>query len=158
MQPAIRSFDADRDTLHTALLYHAAVRDGATAYTVAQRRAWSPDVPETGAWRARLTQQTVLCAEGPDGLVGFMSFDASGLLDLAFVAPEAAGRGVGSALLAATEEAARKAGLARLTTDASHMLAPLLRRRGWSVLDERIVERRGVTLANTRMEKMLTPL
>lgn len=84
-----------------------------------------------------------------------MALGAEGYLDLAFVAPEAARQGVGSALLAGIEEIVRARGITRMTTQASLVAKPFFARHGWQVETRQSVERQGVTLTNFRMWKDL---
>jgi putative acetyltransferase len=141
----------------TARLYYDAVHGGTgDHYDAKQRRAWAPAVPETDAWADRLAAQTVFVAEQGDRLVGFMTLEAGGCIDLAFVAPDCTGRGIAAALYDRIVAAARDKGLTRLTADASHLLRPFLERRGWVVVREQTVERDGVALTNFAMEGALT--
>ena len=140
-----------------ARIFHDAIRIGAAAhYTEAERRAWAPVCPSADAWRARLIGLWTLVAHGPDGPSGFMSLRPDGYLDLAFVAPDRAGQGVGSALLHATETHARATAIPRLTTQASLAARGFFLRHGWLETAPQTVERGGVKLRNFRMEKWLT--
>jgi putative acetyltransferase len=94
-------------------------------------------------------------AEQEGRLLGFMTIDAAGFVDLAFVAPAALGRGVGWHLHRAVEARARELGAWALTTEASRMARPFFERQGWSVLAEQTVTKRGVELTNYRMRKAL---
>ena len=63
-----------------------------------------------------------------------MSFrENDGLLDLAFVHPEFAGRGVAYALYQAVLERAKRAGLARMNVVASEPSFRFFSRQGWRV-------------------------
>ena len=75
-----------------------------------------------------------------------------GYLDFAYVAPDAMGQGVAKALYDAILAVAEKAGLARLTSEASHLARRFFERQGWRVVEEQSVARNGVTLTNFRME------
>ena len=94
-------------------------------------------------------------AERDGQLVDFMTIDATGYIDLAFVAPQAHGQGVGWRLYAAVEARARKLGATVLTTEASHVARPFFERQGWSILAEQSVVKRGVALTNCRMRTAL---
>ena len=151
----VRSYrDGDADALGE--VFHRAVREGASGlYDAEQVAAWSPEAPTGVGWAARLAgAETVVATEG-DVTVGFMSMDGDGYLDLAFVVPEAMGRGVADALYAVLEGRARASGRLRLSTEASLLAEPFLVRHGWRVVARQEVERQGVTLKNARMEKRL---
>ena len=81
-----------------------------------------------------------------------------GLLDLAYVHPEHVRVGHASALYAVIEGRARRAGLARIETEASRLAEPFFLAQGWRVLARQEVERQGVLIPNARMEKELVRL
>lgn len=138
-------------------IFHRAVHEGAAGrYSKAERDAWSPRPPASRMWEGRLSEADTVVAVEEGVPVGFMSLDLSrGYLDLAYVLPEAMGQGVAAALYAVLESRARASGLARLTTEASHLAEPFFARQGWRVLRRQTVERHGVMLSNAVMEKAL---
>lgn len=152
----VRSY-APGDARALGEVFHRAVHEGASRrYTPAECNAWSPRPPASRLWEARLADAETVVAETPEGPVGFMSLDpARGYLDLAFVVPEAMGRGVAAALYAVLEGRARAAGLVRLTTEASLLAEPFFARHGWRLVARQEVERHGVLLRNAVMEKTL---
>ena len=138
-------------------IFHRAIQDGARRrYTSRQRDAWSPARPEGPLWDARLARVDTIVAEHEGRVLGFMALDLSvAYLDLAFVAPEAMGRGVAAAIYAVVEGRALAAGLAALETQASRLSEPFFRRRGWTLIARQKVERRGVRIPNAQMVKTL---
>lgn len=152
----VRSF-APSDAKALGEVFHRAVHEGASVrYTPEECAAWSPAPPSSRMWQDRLAGAETVVAETPAGPVGFMSLDLSrGYLDLAFVLPEAMGRGVAAALYAVLEGRARAAGLMRLTTEASLLAEPFFARQGWQLVARQQVERHGVLLRNALMEKTL---
>ena len=148
---------APADAGALARIFYDAVHIGAADhYTPAQRNAWAAHVPTSEAWEKRLTGLWTVVAHRPEGPVGFMSLRQDGYLDLAYVAPQAMGLGVGAALLAATEAHARTTRLERLTTDASRAAHGFFLRHGWREITPQTVVRNGVKLRNFRMEKPIT--
>jgi putative acetyltransferase len=139
-----------------AQVFFAAVREGASLYTQAQRAAWLPEPPEPTAFAARLARNAVVVAETSGALVGFMTLDAAGYIDLAFVRPEHQGRGVFRALSARLEVLARAEGMQRLSVHASLMAQPAFRAAGFAVIQHETVQRGGEVLARAEMEKYLT--
>ena len=152
----VRSFQAG-DAEALGRVYHHAIREGAVeAYGAAAVRAWSPEAPSGANWAERLATAETVVAEAEGTPVGFMSLvPETGLIDLAFVLPEAARSGVASALYAVLEGRARATGLACLTTEASLLAEPFFAVQGFQVVARQEVERRGVMLKNCRMEKRL---
>ena len=151
----VRRFD-DTDAEATARVFFEAVRDGTGAhYSQSQQRAWAPEVPDLGDWRARIAPQTALVAEADDEVVGFMTLTEDGCIDLAFVAPDHMGRGIATRLYLAIQDAAEARGMKRLWTDASHQARAFFERKGWKVVTTQTPVRNGVALTNFRMEKYL---
>ena len=156
MNVLVRSYAAG-DAPALGEIFHRAVHEGAAGrYSAKERAAWSPRVPDTLKWQDRLAEAETVVAEGPDGPVGFMSLYLDrGYLDLAFVLPEAMGKGVATALYAVLETRARAAGLTRLTTEASLLAEPFFARQGWQIVKRQRVERLGVMIPNAVMQKDL---
>jgi len=144
-----RDFDA------LGAVFHAAVREAATAYSEAQRAAWSP-APRAGeAWAAHLGAQAVWLAEEDGEALGFMTLTPDGYVDLAYILARTKGRGLFRRLYNALEAEARAASLARLWTDASlHAKAPF-EAVGFAVTQPETVTRGGETFKRFRMEKTL---
>ena len=132
--PAILSLF--RDTVHTVC-----ARD----YTRSQLDAWAPAEPDAAAWDASLLAHQTLVAEENGSVIGFADLGSDGYLDRLYVHRDWQGRGVASALCAALPGARR--------THASITARPFFERRGWHVVREQRVERRGVALTNFVMEK-----
>lgn len=152
----VRSY-ATGDAPVLAEIFHRSVHEGAASrYSPEECAAWSPRVPDTRSWELRLAEAETVVAEMPGGPVGFMSLDrARGYLDLAFVLPEAMGKGVAGVLYAVLEGRARARGLTRLETEASLLAEPFFARQGWRLVRRQKVERLGVFLPNAVMEKPL---
>ena len=149
---ALRQEDAPQ----LAEIFFEAVQVGTREfYDEAQRRAWGGDAPEPEVWHKKLEAVTGFVAETGGQAVGFMTIDATGYIDLAFVRPGHAGLGVGRLLYGAVEEKALSLGATHLTVAASKAAKPFFERQGWSVVEEQSVKRHGVALTNYRMEKFL---
>lgn len=136
-------------------VFHAAVREGAGRYSPAQRAAWSP-APRAGPdWAAHLSSQSVWLAETEQQVMGFLTLRADGYIDLAYIRPEAQGRGLFRKLYEEAEAQARRLGLSRLWTDASlHAKAPF-ESVGFTVRVPETVMRNGEAFKRFQMEKTL---
>ena len=132
--PAILSLF--RDTVHTVC-----ARD----YTRPQLDAWAPAEPDAAAWDASLRAHRTLVAAENGSLLAVAALGSDRYLDRLYVHRDWQGRGVASALCAALPGARR--------THASITARPFFERRGWRVVKEQRVERRGVALTNFVMEK-----
>lgn len=120
-------------------------------YTPAQLAAWAPADLDSAPWARRLQCQTFLLAEEDGALLGFASLEEDDL-DLLYVHPRHAHRGVGTVLCDALE---RRCTGSCLTVHASITARPFFTRRGYRTVKRRQVERRGVVLTNYLMEKEL---
>jgi len=138
-------------------LFRATVHEvGARFYSPEALAAWAPDDLRPADWRPRLARNTALVAEEDGAIVGFAELSPDGVVDMLYVDKDHQGRGIASALLADLEVRARKAGLARLTTDASRVARRFFLRRGFTLRAAQTVVRRGVPIENFRMAKTLT--
>ncbi|WP_337660437.1 GNAT family N-acetyltransferase [Anderseniella sp. Alg231-50] len=146
----------DDDVCETAQIFYDAVRQGAAGYYDAdQRAAWAEKVPETDQWRDRLFKQQTFVAQLDTRLAGFMTLDAGGHIDLAFVAPDLIGKGIARALYEKVEAEALRLDIRRLDTEASHMARRFFERQGWWVVRQQSVQMGDVSLTNFVMEKRL---
>lgn len=154
----VRSFQAD-DASPLGEVFYRSVREGAAnRYSKDQVEAWSPHAPSGDRWRERLEACDTIVAVDGDKRMGFMTVDANGYVDLAFVLPEVMGRGVSDAIYAVLEGRARAKGVDCLTTQASLLAEPFFARNDWQVVRRQEVEINGVILNNAAMEKQLTRL
>jgi putative acetyltransferase len=138
-------------------IFFCAVHEGArSAYGPDQRRAWAGETIDLARWTARAETLTGFVAELGGETVGFMTIDASGYIDLAFVLPSAARQGVGTRLLQGAEDWARRHAAPRLTTAASLIARPFFEKNGWHVISAEDVVYGGVNLRRFQMAKDLT--
>lgn len=117
-------------------------------YTAEQLDAWSPGTVDLDEWnRSLLTHHTLVAVRG-ERIVGFGDMDASGYLDRLFVDRDCQRQGIASALCDALERTADT-----IVTHASITARPFFERRGYRVIREQQVIRRGVFLTNYVMVK-----
>jgi GNAT superfamily N-acetyltransferase len=101
------------------------------AYSSQELRTWVELLREDGYLRPE-QPRTVLVAEHGRSLVGFGQLEPLlGELEALYVAPEEAGHGVGSSLLASLEALAWQAGAPAMCLDASLNAEPFYRARGY---------------------------
>lgn len=135
-------------------IFLCAVHEGTRGvHSREQRLAWGGETIDLTRWKAGISGLTGFVAEEDGDPVGFFTIDETDYIDLAFVLPSVAGRGVGRLLLNTVERWARGHGAKRLTTDASMAAHPFFETNGWSVLEEEIIYRKGVTLKRYKMQK-----
>lgn len=148
----VRDFEL-HDTEQTADVFFQAVRFGTKDfYSDKQRKAWAPQKPELSWWQTRLAKQTVKVAILDEAVIGFMTLDSDGKIDLAFVMPSAMGTGVSGKLYAAILQEAQLAGLRTLQTEASSLAQQFFKKRGWHTVQQQTIKRDNVELTNFLME------
>ncbi len=129
----IRPYRPD-DRAACALVFYRAVREGSAAfYDQAQRDAWAPSPEPDYSEPSKLERQWCWVAERGDKVVGFMSIEPSGYLDMAFVLPGEMGKGTAAALYEVLLSKARDQRLPRLTVIASPLARRFFARQGWQV-------------------------
>ncbi len=151
----IRPLTAD-DYKAAGRIFFCAVHEGTrSAYSYEQRLAWGGETVDLQRWKTTVKTTHGFIAEDEVEPVGFITIDTRGYVDLMFVLPSAAGKGVGRALLHAAEKWAKANGATRLTTAASIVARPLFEKDGWLALEEEQASRQGVLLTCYKMEKSL---
>lgn len=128
------------DTVHTV---------NARDYTPAQLDAWADGTPDLAAWDSRFRRHLTLIAQEGSAILGYADMDASGYLDHLYVHRDAQRQGVATALCDALEAAVP----GPWTTHASLTARPFFEKRGYRVLRSQQVERHGILLTNSVMEK-----
>ncbi len=153
MTPTLRRYEPE-DCAACWLLFYRAVQIGAAEfYDQSQRDVWCAAPPDPSPERnARLADATTWLAEDNGRLVGFMSLEADGHLDMAFVDPDYMGLGVARALHDRLMQSARDAGLTQLNTEASPVAEHFFSRQGWQMVAPDTVVRDGVSLPRYLMQ------
>jgi len=117
--------------------------------------AWASLPALYDRWAMAAGGETLLAAERGGRVAGFAGL-RGGELTALFVAPRHAGRGVGSALVAAVERLARRRGVRRLLAVAAASAAPFYRAHGFAgARAARVPLPGGRRLAAVRLAKPL---
>jgi putative acetyltransferase len=139
-------------------LYAASVRSlGARDYRPEQIEAWAGLTPSGQTLDARMADGRIrlVAVDDTDRPLGFLDMEADGHIDLLYVSPDAAGRGVARALLEGVEARARQSGVARLYAEGSETARPAFEKLGFVVTARRDFEVAGVPIHNWAVEKTL---
>ena len=124
----------DLDAL--AQLFHESVHALAVGdYTAAQLQAWAPQEFDRERWQSRRSTESTWVAKIHDTIAGFTDLEPNGHLDMMFVHPDHARKGIATALLRHVERVALQAGLHRLFTEASLTARGFFDVQGFSVLE-----------------------
>lgn len=124
-------------------------------YTQEQVDAWAPESMDYEVWHKRLQAKLPYIAENNGEIVGFGELEANGHIDCFYCHSKYQKKGIGSKLLSHIENTAKLQRIKRLYTEASITAKPFFEKKGFSVVTEQQVERRGVWLKNYVMEKHL---
>ena len=152
-----RSGDAEA----IAALTLAAIRTSAPrAYSPAPVAAWAERYSVEGLLEAATRGDAIpVTVDEADRPLAYAVLAADGHLAMLYCHPDHAGRGLGRALLAEADQAARAGGIARLFTEASELARPVFARAGYRLLhrhDFAIPTAAGeVAIHNYAMEKPL---
>ncbi len=145
------------DAQATYDVFYDAVHRGTVAhYSQRERAAWVNSQVMPSGWTEKLERQFTQVAVSEGRLIGFMSLERSGYLDMAYVLPSVMGQGVAARLYAALENWARAQLIPRLSVQASHLAKPFLQRQGWRLIDRQAVLRNGRRITNFTMDKVLS--
>jgi putative acetyltransferase len=141
---ALRPF-LPSDTPVLAAIFAASVEQlTADDYDVGQQAAWASLAADEGALAERLGSQLTLVATVDGDPVGFASLRAKDHIDMLYVHPAVARRGVASAR-----------GAAALTVDASDTAKPFFDRRGYTAQQRNAIAIGNEWLGNVSMQKKL---
>ncbi|MBU1192454.1 MAG: GNAT family N-acetyltransferase [Gammaproteobacteria bacterium] len=113
-------------------------------YDSSQRDAWAPKSPNIAEWRKRFEGVHTIVAEDDASCLGFISYEADGHVDLLYTKPNAARKGVASALLAEAILQLRTLGVKELYTEASLVAVPFFSHHGFKITEEQNIIRHGV--------------
>lgn len=152
----IRKFKS-KDSAATAELFRDTVRRvNSKDYSPEQINVWAPEDLENDAWLSRLEKAHIFVMESAIGAVlGFITIELDGYIDLLYVHADHQRRGVGSRLLAHAEKQAQICGIKRFHTEASITALPFFESHGFLVSKEQKARKQGVHFINYRMEKQL---
>jgi len=144
------------DTSIVAAIFIASIEElTEDSYSEAQREAWASRAEDEAAFGKRLGTQLTLVATLEGSPVGFASLKGTEQLDMLFVHPHAAQRGVGTALCDALERLAAARGAKRISVDASDSAQGFFAARGYTAQQRNSVSIGDEWLANTTMTKTL---
>ena len=129
------------DTVHTV---------NAKDYSREQLDAWATGEVNLEAWNKSLQAHNTVVAEMDGQIVGFGDMDETGYLDRLYVHKDYQRRGVATAICDALEQNTKAA---EFSTHASITARPFFEKRGYTVVREQQVERRGIWLTNFVMKK-----
>ncbi len=153
----LRSLE-DRDVAEVMELFHDTVHGvNIRDYTGEQADAWAPPVSQLSedAWKASFLGRHAVVAEADGRILGFCDVTPDGYLDRFYVHSLHQREGIGSLMYEDAEAFCRSRGLKEMTVHASITALPFFLSRGYGIIKEQTVERRGISLKNFSMKKDL---
>lgn len=125
-------------------------------YSREQVDAWAPGDVDARQWgKSRLRHYSIVAEQ--DGVItGFGDIDDGGYLSMLYVHKDHQGIGVATAILDELEKYAKDKNAKEITTHASITSRPVFEKRGYAVVSEQTVERKGQRLTNYHMTKIFS--
>ncbi len=120
-----------------------------------QRAAWAACADDETALATRLGAALTIVALLEGEIAGFAALKDMRHIDMLYVHPDFARRGVGSALADALEKLAQARGTRKITVDASDAAREFFGKRGYVAQSRNTMELAGEWLGNTTMTKEL---
>lgn len=137
-----------------AELFHQTVHAvNAKDYDKAQLDAWASGIVDLDVWDKSFAAHHTLVAVKDGIIVGFGDIDQTGYLDRLYVHRDYQRQGIATALC---ERMERAFDVDKITTHASITARTFFMCRGYMVVREQRVMRRGITLTNFVMEKEIS--
>jgi len=124
-------------------------------YTTEQVEAWAPPDIDIALWQTRISGLNPFVAVLDGDLVGYADIQSSGYIDHFYVSGHHTRRGVGSLLMKRILEESASLGLSVLTSDVSRTAQPFFAKFGFSIVERRFPQVRGVVMPNALMSRNL---
>ena len=156
----IRKYKSSDCKYLAELFYQTVHVINAKDYTKEQLDVWAPDGMDIEEWGRTLSEHYTIVAVKNDRIVGFGDIDQvgfgdidqTGYLDRLYVHKDCQNQGIASAICHILERAVHTD---QITVHASITAKPFFLSRGYKIIKEQIIIRRGVSLINYSMEKYL---
>lgn len=163
MKIIIRPFESKDTSILMQLFQETVHAICSKHYSPEQISAWAPFhilsesemKAEIEKWQKRFEENITLVAQGDHTILGFADMTQSGHLDHIYVHKDHQRKGIASLLYKQLEAIAREHDLTNITTYVSANAVPWAKRMGFMLLQEDIVQRKGVALTRYFMKKQL---
>ncbi len=149
----IREYKPEDCRLLAELFYDTVHTVNAKDYTKEQLDAWADGNCDLEKWNQSFQEHYTVVAVEKEQAVGFGDMDTTGYLDRLYVHKDVQGKGVATAICDALESKIRQD---KYMTHASITARKFFEKRGYRVVKEQQVERKGILLKNYVMEKERT--
>lgn len=146
----IRDYNSEDCNNLAELFYNTVHSVNAKDYSEEQLNVWATGNIDLDQWNNSFLEHFTVVAVEDDIIVGFGDIDKTGYLDRLFVHKDYQRRGIATAICNELEKVINRS---KITTHASITARPFFEKRGYKVIKEQEVERRGIVLKNYFMEK-----
>lgn len=134
------------------LFYNTVHTINAKDYTKEQLNVWANGNTDLEEWNQSLLEHYTFVAVEDDVIVGFGDIDKTGYLDRLFVHKDYQHKGIATAIC---NELENIVDTSNIQTHASITAKSFFEKRGYKVLGEQRIERKGIFLTNYIMEKQI---
>lgn len=135
------------------LFYNTVHAVNSRDYNPAQLDAWAAKTADISKWDKSLSANYTIVIEKDNIIIGFGDIDKSGYFDHLFIHKNFQGHGIASLIANEIERYARENNLSIITTEASITAKPFFLKRGYKLIRQQTVERKGQRLINYYMVK-----
>lgn len=126
-------------------------------YSPEQIIVWLSVAPKADAFMAKYLdgRYTVIAVDGDDQIAGFSDLESDGHIDLFYVCPNHARRGIGREMLTHIVSTAEELSISKLYAEASETALSSFLRQGFEELSRRDLLINGVEIHNYAVEKVI---
>lgn len=121
-------------------------------YTQEQVNAWATGEVDMKIWNESFLNHYSIVAVEDNQIIGFGDIDATGYLDRLYVHKDFQNQGIATAIC---DQLERAYSFTKIVTHASITAKPFFEHRGYRVIQQQQVERKGVLLTNYILEKTI---
>jgi len=145
----IRKYQSTDCKVLTELFYNTVHEVNAKDYTKEQLNVWAENKIDLEKWNQSLLEHYSLIAVKNDIIIGFGDIDKTGYLDRLYVHKDYQRKGVASKLCDKLEQTIQ----GKILTHSSITARPFFEKRGYKIIREQQIKRKGIVLINFVMEK-----
>lgn len=151
----IRRFQLGDEKSLFEIYYSAIHLVASNNYSPSQIAAWAPRDLDSELWANKMREINPFVATLSGEPVGYADVQSSGYIDHFFVSGHHPHQGIGAKLMTQIHQEAAKLGLSELTSDVSKTAQPFFSKFGFTLVEKRSPELRGVVIPNALMRKKL---
>lgn len=152
----VRDYQSSDVSDLASIYYNTIHKINIRVYTEEQVNVWAPESSlQLDGWKKKWEKLPPFVASIDSTIVGFTEFNQeTGYIDCFYVHHDYIGKGIGRALMEKVEATAKHNSLKRVFADVSITAKPFFEAKGFKLVREQIIDRKGVKLKNNIMEKL----